>query len=258
MPDPKPAADGIDRLLGAQRTSRQRLRQLEAPTGTQLVELKKTVENRLDEIPAEVEAAISVQSMPRAEIQRELAGRAAAVHQHSGGDITSGTVSRPVSSPTTVTAAGDGGFGGNVSSGGRVTASVGMTSPGVRANQVTVGYVAMYADQNGDFGYAPSTLSTKSLLASFRPDLDEWLTLIPKVFVYKDDPTQTAQLGFVAELVVKREPMLGIYDEQYRLRGIRYELLGVLCLGLIQAHVTETRATAARVDALAAHLGIDI
>ena len=155
---------------------------------------------------------------------------------------TSVTATGAVSVGTSLTVTGAGSVGGTLQAGGRLTANVGMTSTGVRANQVVFDYVAMYVDRDGNFGYAPSTMATKSLLRNFTVDLDHWLTLIPKVFFYKDDPTQTEQLGLYAELVVRREPMLGIYDEQHRLRGIRYELLGVVALALIQAHVAETRA----------------
>jgi len=162
----------------------------------------------------------------------------------AAGPVSGSSLSTPgaVSAGTTVTATGSGSVGGTLAVGGRLTANAGMTSTGVRANQVTVGYVAMYVDQNGVFGYAPSTLSTKTLIRNFTADLDKWMSLIPKVFAYKDDPRKAEQFGMIAELVVKREPMLGIYDEQHRLRGVRYELLGVVCLALIQAHVSETRA----------------
>ena len=194
---------------------------------------------------------------------REQADAAIATKVASPGRITPTEVaaSGPVagtslSSSTTITATGTGSIGGTLSTGGRLTANAGMTSTGVRANQVTVGYVAMYVDQDGNFGYAPSTMSTKTLLATFEADLEHWLTLLPKVFAYKDDPDKTAQLGLIAELVVRREPMLGIYDEAHRLRGVRYELLGVVCLSLIQQHVRETRAfrddVLARLDALEA------
>jgi len=152
------------------------------------------------------------------------------------------TTTGAVSAGTTLTVTGSGSVGGTLSAGGRLTANAGMTSTGVRTNQVTLGYVAMYVDQNGNFGYAPSTLSTKTLIRNFTADLDKWMTLIPKVFAYKGDPEKAEQFGMIAELVVKREPMLGIYDEDRKLRGVRYELLGVVCLALIQAHVAETRA----------------
>lgn len=175
---------------------------------------------------------------------REQADAAMAARVAAPGAIapTSVTATGAVSVGTSLTVTGAGSVGGTLQAGGRLTANVGMTSTGVRANQVVFDYVAMYVDRDGNFGYAPSTMATKSLLRNFTVDLDHWLTLIPKVFFYKDDPTQTEQLGLYAELVVRREPMLGIYDEQHRLRGIRYELLGVVALALIQAHVAETRA----------------
>ena len=175
---------------------------------------------------------------------REQADAAMAARVAAPGAIapTSVTATGAVSVGTSLTVTGAGSVGGTLQVGGRLTANVGMTSTGVRANQVVFDYVAMYVDRDGNFGYAPSTMATKSLLRNFTVDLDHWLTLIPKVFFYKDDPTQTEQLGLYAELVVRREPMLGIYDEQHRLRGIRYELLGVVALALIQAHVAETRA----------------
>jgi len=175
---------------------------------------------------------------------REQADAALAARVKAPGAIEPTTVqtSGAITAGTTLNVTGAASVGGTLSAGGRLTANAGITSTGVRTNQVTVGYVAMYVDQDGNFGFAPSTLKTKSLIRSFTADLDEWLTLIPKVFAYKDDPSRTEQLGMIAELVVKREPMLGIYDQQHKLRGIRYELLGVVCLALIQAHVAETRA----------------
>jgi len=160
------------------------------------------------------------------------------------GNVSGSSFTTPGSATvgTSLSVTGSGSVGGTFQAGGRLTANAGVTSTGVRANQVVFDYVAMYCDRDGNFGYAPSTMATKSLLRNFETDLDAWLTLIPKVFFYKDDPTRTEQLGLYAELVVRREPMLGIYDEQHRLRGIRYELLGVVALALIQAHVAETRA----------------
>lgn len=202
-----------------------------------------------------IEQNYSTSAETSAEIQAAVAappGAVAAAGAVSGSSLsTPGAVSagQGVSAGTTVTATGSGAVGGTLNIGGRLTANTGITSTGVRGNQVVFDYVAMYADRDGNFGYAPSTMATKSLIANFTADLDDWLTLIPKVFAYKDDPSKTAQVGLYAELVVKREPMLGIYDEDHRLRGIRYELLGVVCLALIQAHVAETRAFRDDVDA---------
>jgi len=259
MPDPRPPSDnGFEQQARETREQRRRLRAGAEPSGTQLVSLKSTVENRLAQIPGEVSAAITAQSMTKADIQAGLDAKANTSHKHAGEDLTSGTVSRPVASPTSVTATGDGSFGGNTTVTGRLTATAGVTSVGVRSNQVTTGYVAMYVDQNGNFGYAPSTMATKTLLRNFTVDLEKWLTLIPKVVAYKDDPSKTPQVALIAELIVKREPMLGIYDETRKLRGIRYELLGVVCLALIQAHVAETRETTRRLDALLAYLNLDL
>lgn len=205
-----------------------------------------------------IEATYSTSAETTVEIQATVSAPPGAVA--AAGPVSGATLSTPGSATvgTTLAVTGSGTIGGTVSVGGRLTANTGVTSTGVRGNQVVFDYVAMYCDRDGNFGYAPSTMATKTLLSNFTVDLEQWLTLIPKVFAYKDDPTRTEQLGLYAELVVRREPMLGIYDEQHRLRGIRYELLGVVCLGLIQAHVAETRATRDRVDRIAAHLGLDI
>lgn len=227
-----------------------RFEQLERTMRENQASIAETVKPIVSDLGRTIEEKLAAGYYTREQADAALAARVA-----TPGDIaptsvaSSGPVSAVgVSSTTTVTATGSGSFGGTLAAGGRLTANTGMTSTGVRANQVTVGYVAMYCDQDGNFGYAPSTMSTKSLLRNFSADLEHWLTLIPKVFAYKDDPARAEQLGLVAELVVKREPMLGIYDEARKLRGVRYELLGVVCLALIQAHVAETRAFRAETD----------
>jgi hypothetical protein len=215
----------------------------------------KTVKPIVSELGRTIEEKIATGYYTRTQADEAMAARVASPgaiapttvtasgNVSAGGFSTGGTLTAgSLAASTTLTVTGSGSVGGTLSAGGRLTANAGMTSTGVRTNQVTVGYVAMYVDQNGNFGFAPSTLKTKTLIRNFTADIDEWLTLIPKVFAYKDDPSKTEQFGMIAELVVKREPMLGIYDEQHKLRGVRYELLGVVCLALIQAHVAETRA----------------
>jgi len=248
MADPKPAMDGLDSLANTLKRGAARTRTLEKADGTQLANLLERVNAALVNLNAQVQAAILETSYTAPVIDQKLAGKSNTDHTHDGSAIVSGTVSRPVASPSTVTSAGNASFGGTATVGGQLTANTGMTSTGVRNNQVTIGYVAMYVDQNGVFGYAPSTLSSKRILRNFSADLESWLTMIPKVVAYKNDPTQREQLGLIAELVVKREPMLGIYDEQGKLRGVRYELLGVVCLCLIRAHVKETREFRASVE----------
>lgn len=242
MADPKPSAGGLQDIVRAVSGVSVRVRELEKADGTQLAGLVERVNDALENLDAQVQAAIASSSYTAPVIDSKLAGKSDTGHKHDGADITSGTVSRPVASPSTIASTGAATVGGTATIGGRLTANAGMTSTGVRSNQVTVGYVAMYVDQNGVFGYAPSTMSTKTLLRNFTVDLEKWLTLIPKVVAYKDDPQKTPQVALIAELLVKREPMLGIYDEGGKLRGIRYELLGVVSLALIQAHVAETRA----------------
>ena len=196
-----------------------------------------------------IEATYSTTAETTAEIRATVAsppGSVAAAGNVSGSSLsTSGSVTVGTSLAVT----GAAGLGGTLDVGGRLRANTGMTSTGVRNNQVVFDYVSMYVDRDGNYGYAPSTMATKTLIRNFTVDLEFWLTLIPKVFAYKDDPSSTEQVGLYAELVVKREPMLGIYDEEHRLRGVRYELLGVVCLALVQAHVAETRAFRDATDA---------
>lgn len=248
MADPKPSSNGLHALSRTLKTTGARMRELEKADGTQLADLVQRVDDALENLNAQVQAAIAANSYTSSQIDSKLGGKSDTGHKHDGADVTSGTVARPVSSPSTIASTGAASIGGTATIAGRLTANTGMTSTGVRNNQVTTGYVAMYVDQNGVYGYAPSTLSTKTLLRNFQVDLEKWLTLIPKVFAYKDDAAKTEQFGMIAELVVKREPMLGIYDETRKLRGVRYELLGVVCLALIQAHVAETRAFRDDVD----------
>lgn len=215
--------------------------------------LKQTIIDTID-------ATYSTSAETTAEILGTVASPPGGVS--AAGPVSGSALTTPgaVTVGTTLAVTGSASVGGTASVGGRLTANTGITSTGVRGNQVVFDYVAMYCDRDGNFGYAPSTMATKSLLRNFATDLEHWLTLVPKVFAYKDDPTRTEQLGLYAELVVKREPMLGIYDEQHRLRGIRYELLGVVCLALIQAHVAETRAfrdtVTERLDALERQIGV--
>lgn len=221
-----------------------RFETIERTMREQQASIADTVKPIVSELGKTIEEKLATTYYTKTEADAAIAAIVATPGEIAPTSVTaSGTVRAAALSATqTLEVTGSGSVGGTFSAGGRLTANAGVTSTGVRANQVTVGYVAMYVDQDGNFGYAPSTLKTKTLLRNFTVDLDEWLTLIPKVFAYKDDPAKVEQLGMIAELVVKREPMLGIYDEAHKLRGVRYELLGVVCLALIQTHVKETRA----------------
>lgn len=238
MADPKPI-DPEKLIATLFADIRKELRDGKGLTGTQKYQsverLQEGLANLQANLPSLVDGTVRQLTYLKAQVDALLA---------SPGNISPNNVTA-----TTLAASGTGSVGGTLVVGGRLTANAGMTSTGVRNNQVTTGYVAMYADINGDFGYAPSTMSTKTLLRNFTVDLEAWLTLIPKVIAYKDDPAKAPQVALIAELLVKREPMLGIYDEAGKLRGIRYELLGVVCLALIQAHVAETRAYRDTTDA---------
>lgn len=95
---------------------------------------------------------------------REQADAALAARVASPGAIapTTVTASGAVTSATTVSATGAGSFGGTLAAGGRLTANTGMTSTGVRANQVSLdghpASVARAADSDGAGSYvaAPS------------------------------------------------------------------------------------------------------
>ncbi|ARC55971.1 hypothetical protein AS850_02645 [Frondihabitans sp. 762G35] len=243
-------------VLGGEDDTLRDIAQLKQKLGELLASIPKSFAPVVENLQATIIATIQTTYYTMTQTDSLLAGKSSTSHKHAASDITTGgttgagftvggalAVNGALSTTSTVSASGTGSVGGTFSAGGRLTANTGITSTGVRNNQVTTGYVAMYVDQNGVFGYAPSTLSTKTLLGNFTPEIDQWVTLIPKVFAYKDDPAKQRQFGLIAELVVKREPMLGIYDENHKLRGVRYELLGVVCLALIQQHVAETRAT---------------
>jgi hypothetical protein len=275
MPDPRPAGNGFEQMALETKAQRQRTRAVEQPSGTQLVRLKETVENRLEQIPGEVSAAISAQSMTRADIQAGLDGKANTTHEHAGESITSGTLGIPVDSPT-VTSSGD-------LRGATLYAS---GAPGYNITGTRV--AAWWQTADGRAGTASSSQRYKTNIEPWTVDPERVLQVEPVFYQYREavwvaesqragaipfayDPDAHAPLevGFIAErlhelglwefVVYQRNPtgaLLRTAAGEPIPDGIHYINWGIALQAVARWERDQRVALERRVDAIAEHLDL--
>ncbi|MDJ0325520.1 hypothetical protein QMG61_17310, partial [Cryobacterium sp. PH31-AA6] len=200
------------------------------PTGTQTSSLVRQVQSALANINATVTAAITALSYTRAEIDSKVA---------SPGAIT----------PTTVTASG-------AVSGLTGTFNSGITSLSVHDNLVTAGYVSVYVDSSGNFGYQPSASRFKQDVTPATIDPASFYAAEIVRFRYKQSVQAMGQaanieIGGIAEQFVACG--LGEYvtrDDDGTLTGIAYERLSIGLLGVVQSQNARLAAVEKYIAAL--------
>jgi hypothetical protein len=215
---------------------KRRLRELETPTGTQTGSLVQQVQSALANINATVSAAITALSYTRAEIDAKVA---------SPGAIT----------PTTVTASGAISSAGAVS-GTTGTFNSGITSTSVHDNLVTAGYVSVYVDSSGNFGYQPSASRFKQDVTPATIDPMPFYNAEIVRFRYKQSVTAlgeaaNVEIGGIAEQF--EACGLSEYvtrDKDGTLTGIAYERLSIGLLGVVQSQNTRLAAVEKYIAAL--------
>ena len=187
MADPKPYRDGLAELAGILAEARSRLRELEAATGTQTAGLLDRVNQALADIATTVQTEIAAQSYTRevidqkdstlrTDLQAGIDGKAPAVHQHGAGDITSGTIARPVST-TSVTSSGD--MRGATLYGATLYAS---GAPGYNITGTRV--AAWWQSADGRAGTASSSERYKTKIRPADVDPEAILDMVPVYYQY--------------------------------------------------------------------------
>jgi len=202
---------------------KERLRDLERPSGTAIGSLVDQVQTQLASIDARVSTAIAANSYTKAQIDSKVA---------SPGAI----------SPTSVSASGSVAAGGNVSASGQVISAGILNSPGTKANTVTVGYSAVYIDSAGNLGGNTSSRRFKTNITELDVDLDALLALQGVRFQRHTDVLEMGeaapwQSGFLAEDVAEVLPLNVWHDEDGRVEGVRYEEMVVpIIMALAREH----------------------
>jgi hypothetical protein len=217
-----PPGDGFDRIVQEFRELWRRLGELERPTGTSLNSLVAQVQAALANINATVTAAIAANSYTKAQVDSKVA---------SPGAI----------SPTTVAATGavsgsSGAFSSSLSSPGAYTTDV-STLPGARQT--------VWQHNSGVYGFAPSSIVTKTNLGPVPFTADDVRAVSPFIFQYKaqlairDDPENAFydpgygpswEIGLMAEHLIAHNMACFVFFEEdgETPKGINYDLFGAI------------------------------
>lgn len=147
--------------------------------------------------------------------------------------------------PSDVTASG------NVSAAGTVTATGVVISPGSFAYQVQHGYVSAWINDDGTFGFSPSSVDTKTDLSEMT-DPAPILGLIPYWGRYKwDDPGSPLKAFVLAEDVAAAGfgPDVAPLDQDGKPFTVNYSQLVVPLLSAVRAQHKLIDDLTARLDA---------
>lgn len=137
-------------------------------------------------------------------------------HTHSAASITSGTFDYD-----------------------RVRGTTGPHSYAVAGSVPGTSY-AVWVDGAGRLGRNTSSLRYKARVQDWTTDLDAVLSLEPRTYVRRDEdgaepgPDAPRELGLIAEDVDQHLPELVVRDSEGRVDGLRYDLLGVALLPVVQ------------------------
>lgn len=107
---------------------------------------------------------------------------------------------------------------------GALSAAGGVKSLDARNRVLVTNYAPLYVDEAGQFGIAPSTLSTKSLHGKYVVDLAKWRKIDAWRYHYKDDHGGREMVSFLADLI-SDFPEFQLRAADGTLQGIRTEAL---------------------------------
>ncbi|UAJ78306.1 tail fiber domain-containing protein [Leifsonia sp. ZF2019] len=237
----KAPRDGTEQLTGAMADQRERLRELERPTGTSIGSLVQQVQQTLANIVAQVNtiatAWMAANAYTKAQVDSKVAspGTIAPVDVNASGNVSAA----------------------NVTASGQVVSAGIVRSPGTKSNTVTVGYSAVYIDSSGNMGGNTSTRRSKTNIVPLEIDLDAFLGLQAYRFQRHTDVLEMGegapwQSGLMAEDVEPVAPLNVWLDEDGLVAGVRYEELVVPLLMAVQRERTLRVSLEERVAALEA------
>lgn len=223
---PRGRGDGLDALTSRFQSDEDRIRQLEIPSGTRFGSVKNWVRTKLAELQETVTDLVT-DAMAGYYTKAETDSKVA-----NPGNIAPGNVT----ASGAVTAAG-------AVSGDSGTFSASLSSVGAYNTLVTGGgtYRATWQHETGFFGYAPSSRRFKTDIQSFTPDVEALEALRVVVFRYlASPPYDQAQQPLTVGLIAEEVHELGLhwlvdYDDNGEPFGVKYELLGLAALMLVQS-----------------------
>lgn len=146
--------------------------------------------------------------------------------------------------PTSVTASG------NISAAGTITSTGVIKSPGSFAYQVQHGYVSAWINDDGTFGFSPSSVDTKTDLTEMS-DPAPVLGIIPYWGRYNwDDPESPLKAFVLAEDVAGAGfgPDVAPLDADGKPFTVNYSQLVVPLLSAVRAQQKQIEALAKRLD----------
>jgi len=216
--------DDLARLVQDIDKIRSDIRQLQMPTGTQLFEATKKLEEALNSIGTYVDAYLQTGF---------TTGSMTATGSVSAGSVSAGSVS----------AAGNVTAGGSLDVTGNADVDGVLRVPGAYNNNLTGvgGYKVAYWGIDGQAGYVPSSLRFKRDVEDAAIDTDALLQVEPVRYRYKDavanlgDDAPT-EVGVIAEQV----DALGLtwlvdYDDGGQPISVRYDRLAVGLISVVQS-----------------------
>jgi hypothetical protein len=149
--------------------------------------------------------------------------------------IVSGTVTRDVSNSST-SSTNIGGTNGTITN---ITTDL-ITSLATRNRTITTNYAGLWIDGTGVIGIVPSTLASKKNIEDWDFDVESFLNVSPKTFLYKtEDDNASLHVGLIVEdLIAAGLEELIIYrpDDKGNVtpQGIEYSLLAVPLLAVVR------------------------
>jgi hypothetical protein len=182
MADPKPSSDGLHALSRTLKATGVRMRELEKADGTQLADLVQRVNDALENLNAQVQAAIAANSYTSSQIDSKLGGKSDTSHKHDGADLTSGTIARPVSTTGGVT--GGSVTGGTVTSNGNLNGVTLYASGAPGYNITGTRVAAWWQSADGRAGTASSSERYKTHITAAEIDPEAILSVMPVWYQY--------------------------------------------------------------------------
>jgi hypothetical protein len=187
------------------------------------------------------------------DLEGEVNSLQSAITAIPAGNITSGTLTRPVST------SGNGAFGSiNVSGAAAAITSTGnaffnngVTSPHIYNNAVSG--LAVFVASNGILGKGASTRKVKDNIVDADIDIDSVLNIPIRNFVYKPDMVESdgsVQVGVVAEELVELGLKQFVFFENGEPSGVHYDKLALLALRGLQVESERLNELEARVEKL--------
>lgn len=123
------------------------------------------------------------------------------------------------------------------------------------------GWYAVWVDGNHNFCRNTSSQRYKENIEDYAIDPADVLALQPRIYDRKGDDTPNGEVGLIAEEVHEHLPWLVTWhseeDEEPQIDGVRYDLLGVALIPVVQAQAARITSLENRLQIIEQALGIE-